>query len=204
MQNALQKPPTFLIFRGFKIPVKTDFKTVLKIQEILQDGVLLPSEKIHFCCKKILYGPAIIPFWLKKGIFSQYIKQIINKNGTKSTGQRVIDFTQDADYIKSAFMQAYNLNIEKATLHWWSFLSLLGGLPEDTRLMQIVSIRARPIPKATKYNAEERAQVLRLKSQFAIKKSEEERQQDLQDGLKKMAMAMLARARPQKEVVNNG
>ena len=57
-------------------------------------------------------------------------------------------------------------------------------------MAQIMDIRSRPIPKATKYNNEERTHLLRLKSEFRLELSEAERQANLQEGLAKIAMTL--------------
>lgn len=55
---------------------------------------------------------------------------------------QVLDFEQDADLIVCAFQQAYGIGLEELTdMHWWRFLALLSGLPEETRLMQTIKIR---------------------------------------------------------------
>ena len=54
-----------------------------------------------------------------------------------------------------------------------------------------MEIRTRPMPKATRYNAEERAQLARLKAQYAIKST----QADMADGLKDLFGVLAARAK---------
>ena len=70
----------------------------------------------------------------------------------------------------------------------------MSGLPSNTRFSEVVQIRAMDIPKPNKYNAEERGRIIRLKQEYALKVSAEEREKNLQDGLKKMLAVLLARA----------
>ena len=101
-----------------------------------------------------------------------------------------MDFEQDAWAIYSAFRQAYGIDLHRHRLHWWVFLDLLRALPDDTKLSQIIGIRAQPMPPATKYNAAERQRLSRLKAQYALrdKKTAEE-------GLKSMADMIMHMAR---------
>ena len=69
-------------------------------------------------------------------------------------------------------------------------MALFNGLSDDTKIMQIISIRARPLPKPTKYNAEERRQLIKLKQLYKLNLSEEERKKQFQDGLAKIAVAL--------------
>lgn len=110
--------------------------------------------------------------------------------------QRLFDFEQDADAIFASFWQAYGIDLDaqKGKLHWFKFLALLQNLPEDTAFRKIIDIRARPLPPATKYNVEERAQLMKAKRAVALKISEAERQEQMQEGLRKMALALLNNA----------
>lgn len=103
-------------------------------------------------------------------------------------GQKAFDFEQDAAYIYAAFMQAYNIDLfqERDRLHWWSFCALLQGLPDNTRLSEIAQIRIKPMPKATKYNAEERRQLSKLKVLYRLKTSEIERESMYQNALREI------------------
>ena len=97
-------------------------------------------------------------------------------SGTKSTGERITDFEQDADLIRAAFMQAYGINLYRDRLHWFEFTALLSCIPEGSKYSEILSIRARPMPEPTKYNEKERTWLANAKSEFGLKISEEEQQ----------------------------
>lgn len=114
----------------------------------------------------------------------------------KTSGGKVFDFIQDGALIYAAFMQAYGIDLieEQGKLHWWKFQALFGGLPSNTKFIEVVSIRRRELPKPNKHNAEQRAELMRLKQLYALDITQEEREQNLQEGLKKMAMALIARA----------
>lgn len=58
----------------------------------------------------------------------------------EDSGERVIDFNEDADLIYSAFMDQYKINLTTARLHWFEFMALLGGL-HDTELNNVISYR---------------------------------------------------------------
>lgn len=194
MIKLFESPPRSIKFKKIKIPVSASFSTVLKINEILNDDLLTSTEKIDLCVDVILRIKLskFISFHWKEMIFSLFVDQILHFDDNKNNSTKVLDFTQDAEYIFSAFFQTYHINLFKDKIHWWNFLMLLGGLPENTRLMEIVSIRSRPLPKPTKYNAEERAALIKLKMQFALKLSPEERKQKYQEGLQNMAKTLIS------------
>ena len=107
---------------------------------------------------------------------------------SKGSGDKAFDFVQDSSLIYAAFYQAYGMDLveQQGKLHWWKFSSLLNGLPSDTRFSEIVSIRMKPIPAPTKYNQEEREELMRLKSVYALKLTSEEREEQLQKSLWKV------------------
>ncbi|MDO4842474.1 MAG: Gp15 family bacteriophage protein [Phoenicibacter congonensis] len=115
----------------------------------------------------------------------------------KAAAKKAFDFVQDADLIYAGFMQAYGLDLidQQGKLHWLKFLALLQGLPSNTRFREVVEIRLRPLPAPTKYNAEERAQLLRAKQSVALAVSASEREHNLQEGLRNMALVLMQRAK---------
>ena len=61
--------------------------------------------------------------------------------------------------------------------------------------MQVVSIRTRPLPKPTRYNAEQRQNLLRLKGLYRLEETGEEKRRRMQDGLRNMAVLLEGMAR---------
>lgn len=56
-------------------------------------------------------------------------------------GPRVIDLIDDGELIVAAFRQAYGIDLTEGKMHWHLFKALLNGIPDDTRLAQVMSIR---------------------------------------------------------------
>lgn len=133
--------------------------------------------------------------------------ELLSKTGKRADDSPpVFDFEQDAEYIIAAFRQAYGIDLLKnrsgprwkfwrRPLHWFEFLALLSGLPEDTRLHKIMAIRATPLPAATKYNREEVQRLVKQKAAFALKTTEEERERRFAAGLMKLYKTMLSMAK---------
>ncbi len=104
-------------------------------------------------------------------------------------GKPDFDYFQDAELISAAFQQAYGLGLDELTqMHWWRFLSLLGGLPSSTRFMEVVGIRTMEIDP--KDSAEEKARKRRMKKAVALKdtRTEEERKRDVQNGFNNLGL----------------
>ena len=93
----------------------------------------------------------------------------------RESGERITSFEQDAGLIRSAFRQAYGVDLFRDKLHWLEFIELWQNLPGGSRYEEILSIRARPLPVATKYNQKEREMLIRAKQQCALRMTETER-----------------------------
>jgi hypothetical protein len=69
----------------------------------------------------------------------------------------------------------YGIDLWTADLHWLAFRDLMEGLPsEGPRYSEIISIRGRPMPKPTKFNADERKWLQEAKKAYALDMTEAE------------------------------
>lgn len=57
-----------------------------------------------------------------------------------SGGGKVVDFTQDADLIFSAFFEQYGIDLMEQDLHWHKFLALFRGL-HGTKINEVMGYR---------------------------------------------------------------
>ncbi len=90
------------------------------------------------------------------------------KRNTTESKKQVLSYSQDHDIIYSAFRQAYGLSLnEIKNMHYWEFLSLLAGLPADTRLSGVIQIRLTEI--TSKDSAEVRRAKIKAKQAVSIK-----------------------------------
>lgn len=202
IRTLWERPVSKVVYAGKTYRLRTGFRQVLRCYQVMADDVLGEEEKIKFClalllCRFSLVRAKRLTNSHKIRLFETIFRDYVDTGGKKAAGEKAIDFDQDAGLIYAAFAQCYGIDLlgNGRRLHWWKFAQLLGSLPENTRLMQVVSIRTRPLPKPTKYNVEERQNLLRLKGIYRLKETEEEKQRRLQDGLRKMAMTLEGMAR---------
>lgn len=198
--SVFESPKTTVSVAGKDYQVNASFDRVLAALAILQDDNLDEYSKAYLCVS-MLYKKRFAPknTSLIFAMFEAYFNQIVgddDKPEKSYNGQRPFDFAQDAALIYAGFWQAYGIDLHRAhgKLHWKTFVALLSGLPEDTRLMQVIDIRTRPLPKPTKYNLEERQALMRAKAQVRLKVSEEERMRNYAQGLWALAKMLEAKA----------
>ena len=81
-------------------------------------------------------------------------------------GKPDFDYFQDAELISAAFPAGIRPRIGRADrMHWWRFLSLLGGASSSTRFMEVVGIRTMEIDP--KESAESKAKKRKAKKAVA-------------------------------------
>ena len=173
MLKLHERLPDEITVDGKQYALDLDFRNVLRMTEIMQRDDLLAEARNYLSLSCIM--PRI------PNNTAEAMKAINNllfpaKDGKKSEdkGQKVTDYDQDADMIRAAFMQSYGINLWREKLHWFEFTALLANLPEGSRYTDVVSIRIRPLPEPTRYNAKEREWLIDAKRRYALEMSEQE------------------------------
>lgn len=155
--------PDKVNFGGVDYSLNLSWKNVMRSMDVFSDEKISREIQLETALDNLVIGKHPADASLLDAIFSVIFPENTHK-------EPVINFDQDADLIFSAFMQAYGVNLKESDMHWCEFSDLLKNIPRNTRLAEVVEIRQRPIPKPTKYNAEERAAIIRAKAQVAIRK----------------------------------
>lgn len=87
-----------------------------------------------------------------KGVYprSDFLPELLefyqNPNATpkvSSSGSddRLYDYILDGEYIWASFVQAYGIDLYDVEMHWHRFKALFAGLPDNTKMSQIMSYR---------------------------------------------------------------
>ena len=180
----------FIVINGEKAFIDMAFDNVIDALEGLEDNRLNDFDRVDFFLKVMLQNEDIVdritpdkmPDILKNimvKIQSESPKtQKTDINGdpmpiAQKESDRVISFEQDAEYIYSAFVQAYGIDLieQQGQLHWNKFKALLNSLPEDTLMRQIMDIRKTNLSDIK--DKDERNRIKLLKEQFKLKDSNE-------------------------------
>ena len=154
-----------------EIDIKTDTLTALQCLSMLDNDDIPDAVRISCVIETILAEGEEIPPDLYLDVFSailDYLKGFPVEGGTKSR-EPVFSYSQDHAYVVAGFRQAYGMSLEDIhKTHWWEFQALLSGLPEGTRLSQIMRIRSMDIdPKAS---PAEKLRIQKAKSLVRIRK----------------------------------
>ena len=166
-----------------------DFRNVLKMIEVLDRDDMMPEAKAYKAISFLQKRP-------KNAVrVLEAVKGLLFKAPRKTGGQKVTDFIQDAGLIRAAFRQAYGIDLYRAKLHWIEFTELLNAIPEGSRYSEVVGIRARPMPAATKWNQHEREWLAKAKADVRLEVSEEEQKRNYERDVGNIAAFLMGWAK---------
>ncbi|MEA4811154.1 MAG: Gp15 family bacteriophage protein [Anaerolineaceae bacterium] len=135
--------PDSLEIDGAKVPIRSDFRTALKIRLAFEDATLTEREKVLVLLQN-LFGKGKIPRNIGQ-VFekaSWFIRGGRPPSDTElDDGKRYYSFKKDANLIYAAFQQTHGINLKTAQLHWWEFLALFDDLGAETSFSSLVHLR---------------------------------------------------------------
>ena len=187
--------PDGVVVDGRFYKMDFDFRNVLKMCEVLDRDDMLPEAKAYKALSFVQKRPKNSVKVLRA------VMDLLFKAPRKKDGQKVTDFVQDAGLIRAAFRQAYGIDLYRDKLHWIEFTELLNAIPEGNRYAEIVGIRARPMPVATKYNQHEREWLAKAKAEYRLDMSEKERMRRYEQDVANIAAVLMGMAKGSE---NNG
>lgn len=180
--------PDSVRINGKRYKADFDFRNVLRMMAVLGDKNLTEEAREWLAVRCIMKKPV-------KGALDAIRKTLFGSDKDddqeEDDGTRLTSFDQDAALIRAAFWQTYRINLYTEKLHWFAFIELLRGLPEGTRYMEVVGIRAKPMPTPTKYNMEERQWLQKAKARYAVKQTDEETARNYDRGVQKVFAGLM-------------
>jgi len=167
------KIPTHVTVSGRRYRIDTDFRNVMRMNEIMTRVDLTDEARDWLALRCMMRHP---PRKRSRQIeLLKALRELLfgDRRGA-SDNKKITDIDQDAELIFAAFYQEYGINLWRDHLSWFEFTALLAGIAEGTRYSDVLTIRARPMPKPTKWNAEERAWLAKAKVAHALELTDEE------------------------------
>ena len=179
--------PEHVEIDGKKYAINTDFRISILFELLMQDRTILDSEKIDIALN--LYYPEI-PHDLVQAVdkmlwFYRCGKDDEDdsvKNGSPAGSGRtsmIYSFEHDAEYIYSAFLDQYGIDLQDIEhLHWWKFRALFKGLKEDNLICKIMGYRS--IEITNDMSDSEKKYYRKMKQIYALpdNRTQEEKERD--------------------------
>lgn len=169
---------------GYKI--KTSYKQGIKFELLMQDNELEKDEKVELALK--IFFDEIDFKNIEKQIddilwFYKCGKEEKTSLEKGKKEKQIYSYVFDADKIYSAFMQQYNIDLQKIDLHWWQFKSLFEALTDETQIVEIMGYRAMDISKIKDKSEKKRYKELQKIYALPDMRSEEEKENDFANEL---------------------
>lgn len=149
---------TSFVYEDKKYDINLAFDVVLDVFDYLDDKTLREYEKARISLVLLLgdqdYDQSkTIDLWnyiyesfihIEEKVAVEYdLKGNPMPSSDENDNKKIFDLEHDAEHVYSSFMQAYRIDLfeQQGKMHWFKFKSLLNGLPDDTPLKNIMSIR---------------------------------------------------------------
>lgn len=131
------------------LKIRTDFRESIKFELLMQDNNIDDNKKVRMILNLYYYKPEKVKdtkkaleeiLWFYKGGDKKETKK--NK-GQEKRRKQIYSYEFDAEYIYSAFMQQYKIDLNSIKyLHWWKFKALFINLNEEVLFSKIMKYRA--------------------------------------------------------------
>lgn len=164
-----EKLPRTVRINGKDVSINTDFRASIEFELIMQDDMLTDEEKL-IRALTLYYDhiPDNISDALEKCLWFYLCGNVAKKQKSSKVLYR---FDVDSEYIYSAFLTQYKIDImELPYMHWWKFRSLFIGLGEGTEFTKILGYRA--IEISGKMTNEQKRFYKKMKERYKIPMSE--------------------------------
>ena len=173
---------------GKEYDINTDFRTFIKICEIISNEQLSQEQK----CVKVIYeafGHTTLPPSLKETLkaLSKFQARCFDDDCNKERErtdnyrkERIVDFYEDSGLIYAAFLTQYGINLKTIEyMHWWDFLELFYGLSGEHKILEAMKVRSCNLSKIK--NKQERARMRELKRVYRLKdlRTSQEREEEI-------------------------
>ncbi|MDR1001866.1 MAG: bacteriophage Gp15 family protein [Oscillospiraceae bacterium] len=144
MSSLLKPLPDAVMVDGRGFPIYTDYRDWIEFHLAMQDTESGEMAKIIFALSMFKEEtPENIEAAIGGLIDFMLCGESRSGEESVSPGKRYYgyDFEADSKLIYAAFVQVYNIDLyDVSELHWWKFMALLSGMPDNTRIAQIMSI----------------------------------------------------------------
>lgn len=177
-----------------KMKIRTDFRESIKFELLMQDNSISDTDKIKLALNLYYYEPEKIQdvkkaikdiLWFYKcGKEDKNVDSENEENNVSNKQKQIYSYEFDAEYIYSAFMEQYRIDLNKIKyLHWWKFKALLVSLNENILFSKIMGYRAMNINKIK--DKDMKKHYKKMKKIYALPdmRSEEEKENDFADAL---------------------
>lgn len=173
--------------------INSDFRVSILFELLMQDNDYTNEEKVQQAL--ILYYPNLqeiddynkaienIIWFYKCGKEDKDVNKE-NKKNNKNKQVQIYSYEFDAEYIYSAFMEQYKIDLNSIEyLHWWKFKALFNSLNENVLFSKIMSYRAIDLTTIKDKNMKKQYRKLKELYKLPDMRTEEEKENEFANAL---------------------
>lgn len=173
--------------------INSDFRVSILFELLMQDNDYTNEEKVQQAL--ILYYPNLqeiddynkaienIIWFYKCGKEDKDVDKGNKKNNNNKQVQ-IYSYEFDAEYIYSAFMEQYKIDLNSIEyLHWWKFKALFSSLNENVLFSKIMSYRAIDLTTIKDKNMKKQYRKLKELYKLPDMRTEEEKENEFANAL---------------------
>lgn len=171
---------------GFEI--NTSYKQSIKFEILMQDKSISKNEKITIALN--LFFEKINENNIDKQIddiiwfYKCGKEEKTSQKEEKSKNKQIYSYEFDAEYIYSAFLDQYGVDLQDIEyLHWWKFKAMFNGLKKDNKIVEIMGYRSIDVNSIKDKKEKERYKKLQELYALPDMRSEEEKEDDFANAL---------------------
>lgn len=144
--------PTTVNIEGIEYEINSDFRTSILFELLMQDVEIEDGEKT-IQALELYYRecPHNIEEAVNKMLWFYSCSKERDLKSNRKTGskaEQIYDFDYDDEYIYSAFLDQYGIDLNDIEyLHWWKFKAMFKSLKEDNEIVKIMGYRAMDLSK---------------------------------------------------------
>lgn len=164
------KLPVDIDINGVLYKINSDYRTSIIFAKTIEENEL--TEEVILKILELYYP--IIPKDIEMAINTIFwfytCGKSEEKSNSKSTGnnKKIFDYEQDSQYIYSAFLSEYKIDLQDVEyLHWWKFKALFESLSEDNEVVKIMQYRSMDLSKIE--DKEQKKFYKRMKDLYKLK-----------------------------------
>ena len=132
--------PNTVCVGGRDFLIKTDFRTWLQFYSVLKK-----KNKDNLYLQDLIFVFEDQTNLPQQDFSAELYEFFANPNDTPmaggGSGENILDYIQDGEYIVGSFMQAYGIDLTECNMHWHKFQALLRCLPANTKIVEIMNAR---------------------------------------------------------------
>jgi len=181
--------PESVTVDGEEYEIRTDFRTSMLFELLMQDNEVKPQDKTKKALK--LYYPVIpanineaveaILWFYRCGKEDNPQRQKMNAKKGKT---RVYSFEYDDDYIYAAFMTQYGIDLQDIEyLHWWKFRAMFHSLTNQNEFVKIMEYRSIEIKSDMSKEQQSFYRKMKRLHALPVAKSEDEKMNAIEKAL---------------------